>query len=105
MNTQCEFCGLQIISGQYVGDVIGGICQGHTYHATPIISRPIVISTDSTTPPCPLTNSSHEKALVRVVDRDKEIGHRKFLVQHFIQVLCACGHTISENEVKPLTRN
>lgn len=46
--------------------------------------------------PCPLTNSSHEKTLVRVVENyTDEWGNRDF-----IQVLCSCGQELSINEIK-----
>jgi len=106
MNTQCGICGLQIISGQYVGDVIGGICQGHQfppYSPYPSVEKILFNNTES---PCPLTSSSHEKALVRVVEKELTGGTEPMSInvykykQDFIQVLCSCGHIISENEIK-----
>lgn len=55
--------------------------------------------------PCPLTNSSHEKALVRVVEKELTGGTEPISInvykykQDFIQVLCSCGHIISEAEI------
>ena len=60
-------------------------------------SKPQVIftETDPIVNLCPLTNSSHEKALVRVVE--KEDG---MYTKDVIQTLCGCGHIISEAEIK-----
>lgn len=49
---------------------------------------------------CPLTNSSHEKALVRVVEKDSPLESNECWVKDFIQVLCSCGHIISEAKIK-----
>lgn len=46
---------------------------------------------------CPLTNSSHEKALVRVVEKKNQNAYGDL---EFIQVLCPCGTILSENPIK-----
>lgn len=50
--------------------------------------------------PCPLTKSSHEKALVRVVEKYAGSTIECDMHKEYIQSICICGYIVNENELK-----
>lgn len=106
MNTQCGICGRNIQQGIYVGGPItGGFCEGHptnVWHPPyPSVGTPYTDVGTQIKDRCPLTNSSHEKALVRVV-KEGHYTEKGLSENGFIQSLCLCGKVLSENEVTRL---